>query len=123
MYLFIGKPRDQLTMQYKNSKSFYTFENYTLSFTWEIDIRFTVGYSDIGDNVVLMIFCDDSDVGGKIIMLATFFRYMGDFLNVFNRSPSSWITNMTNLVSVTNIDVTFFDDESFEILMVGPLFW
>ena len=47
-------------------------------------------------------------VGGRIIMLATFFRYVGDFLNVLNRSPTSQTCHqhIWSPTSVTNIDVT-----------------
>ena len=58
-----------------------------------------------------------SDVGCKIIMFAIFFRYVDDFLNVLNWSPTFWIGHQhlklvtktfqtCHPTSVTNIDVT-----------------
>ena len=44
-----------------------------------------------------------------------FFRYVGDFLNVFNRSPTFGQTchqYIWSPTSLTNIDVTFFSIES-----------
>ena len=48
------------------------------------------------------------EFGDKIVMLATFFRYVGDFLNVLNRSPTSQscLQHIWSPTSVTNIDVT-----------------
>ena len=42
-----------------------------------------------------------SDVDGRIIILATFFRYGDDFLNVLNRSPTIWTAHQ-HLKIVTN---------------------
>ena len=41
-------------------------------------------------------------------MLATFFRYVGDFFNIWNQSSTSWIgqQHIWSPTSVTNIDVT-----------------
>ena len=59
----------------------------------------------------------DSDVGDIFILVTDlrcwwqshyvghFFRYVGDFLNVLNRSPTSWIGHQ-HFKLVTNIDVT-----------------
>ena len=53
--------------------------------------RITDGDSDVGDVIMLVTlwWWLIWDVGGRIIMFATFFRYVGDFLNVLNRSPIS----------------------------------
>ena len=45
------------------------------------------GDSDVGDIVMLVAlwWWPVWDVGGRVIVLVTFFRYVGDFLNVLNR--------------------------------------
>ena len=51
---------------------------------------FTWGDSDVGDIVMLVTlwWWPTWDVVGRIIV-GDFFRYVGDFFNVFNRSPTS----------------------------------
>ena len=55
--------------------------------TWRGQIQ---GDSDVGDIFMLVTlrWWLISDVGGRNIM---FFRYVGDFLNVLNRSATTWI--------------------------------
>ena len=59
--------------------------------------------SDVSDIVILVTlwWWLISDVGGRIIVLAFFFRYVGDFLYVLNRSPTFWIGHQ-HLKLVTN---------------------
>ena len=75
------------------------------------------GDSDIGGIVMLVTlwWLLIWDIGGKIIMLV-FFRYVGDFVNVLNRSPTSWIGHQyikfvtkIDVKFVTNIDVTLIN--------------
>jgi len=73
------------------------------------------GDSDVGDidMLVTLWWWLISDVGGRIIVLGhtlfgDFFRYVGDFINVLNRSPTSQTCHqhIWSPTSVTNIDVT-----------------
>jgi len=69
----------------------------------EVQYIIRKGDIDVGDIVMLVTlwWWLIWDVGGRIIMLATFFRYVGDFLNVLNWSSTSGIGHQ-HLKLVTN---------------------